>query len=48
MVGLLLLPGWVQSAHAKDVVIGYSGRTVAEMPFAWAGRKGFFKERGVS
>ena len=31
-------------SHGRDVVIGYSGRTIAEMPFAWASRRGFFKE----
>jgi NitT/TauT family transport system substrate-binding protein len=34
-------------AHGRDVTIGYSGRTIAEMPFAWAGRKGFFKESNL-
>ena len=34
-------------AAARDAVIGYSGRTIAEMPFAWASRKGFFKEANL-
>jgi NitT/TauT family transport system substrate-binding protein len=33
--------------HAREAVIGYSGRTIAEMPFAWASRKGFFKEANL-
>jgi ABC-type nitrate/sulfonate/bicarbonate transport system substrate-binding protein len=35
------------AAHGRDVAIGYSGRTIAEMPFAWASRKGFFKESNL-
>lgn len=50
-IGMVLLTfclsGWGAAVHAKDVVIGYSGRTVAEMPFAWASRKGFFKEANL-
>src|SRR5262245_50929744 len=34
-------------SQAGDVVIGYSGRTIAEVPFAWASRKGFFKEANL-
>ena len=45
-VGVLLL-SWSDAGHARDVVIGYSGRTIAEMPFAWGSRKGFFKEANV-
>src|SRR5258706_432207 len=44
--GMLLLT-WANTAHARDVVIGYSGRTIAEMPFAWDSRKGFFKEANL-
>jgi ABC-type nitrate/sulfonate/bicarbonate transport system substrate-binding protein len=44
--GMLLLT-WANTAHARDVVIGYSGRTIAEMPFAWGSRKGFFKEANL-
>jgi NitT/TauT family transport system substrate-binding protein len=35
------------TAQARDAVIGYAGRTIAEMPFAWAIRKGFFKEANL-
>jgi len=38
---------WTPVAHGRDVVIGYSGRTIAEMPFAWGSRKGFFKEANL-
>jgi NitT/TauT family transport system substrate-binding protein len=34
-------------AEGRDVTIGYSGRTIAEMPFAWASRKGFFREANL-
>jgi NitT/TauT family transport system substrate-binding protein len=34
-------------SQARDAVIGYSGRTIAEMPFAWASRKGYFKEANL-
>src|ERR1044071_895118 len=44
--GVLLLT-WANTAPARGVLIGYSGRTIAEMPFAWGSRKGFFKEANL-
>ena len=44
---LILLLGSLQESSARDAVIGYSGRTIAEMPFAWASRRGFFKEANL-
>ena len=44
---VVLLSGWATPAPGRDAVIGYSGRTIAEMPFAWASRKGFFKESNL-
>jgi len=38
---------WAPTSSARDVTIGYSGRTIAEMPFALASRKGFFKESNL-
>ena len=35
------------SSEARDVAIGYSGRTIAEMPYAWASKKGYFKEHNL-
>jgi NitT/TauT family transport system substrate-binding protein len=33
--------------EARDAVVGYSGRTIAEVPFAWASQKGFFREANL-
>ena len=46
LVALILIAGTGISA-ARDVTIGYSGRTIAEMPFVWASRRGFFKEANL-
>lgn len=46
LVAILLVDG-TGGAQARDVTIGYSGRTIAEMPFVWASRKGFFKESNL-
>ena len=43
----ILLIAATDITHARDVTIGYSGRTIAEMPFAWASRRGFFKESNL-
>ena len=47
IIGAVLLLTWTSATQARDVVIGYSGRTIAEMPFAWGSRKGFFKEANL-
>ena len=47
MIAGALLLCFANAAHARDVTIGYSGRTIAEMPFAWASRKGYFKESSL-
>jgi len=46
IVGALLLM-WTSATQARDVAIGYSGRTIAEVPYAWAIRKGYFKEENL-
>jgi hypothetical protein len=35
------------SSEARDVAIGCSGRTIAETPYAWASKKGYFKEHNL-
>jgi len=47
IIAAVLLLTWTSGTQAREVVIGYSGRTIAEMPFAWASRKGFFKEANL-
>ena len=47
LILLVWLLGLSHETQARDAVIGYSGRTIAEMPFAWASRKGFFKEANL-
>jgi len=47
VIAALSLLAWTRATQARDVVIGYSGRTIAEMPFAWGSRKGFFKEANL-
>jgi len=47
IIGAVLLLTWTSGTQAREAVIGYSGRTIAEMPFAWASRKGFFKEANL-
>ena len=47
VIGAVMLLTWTSATQARDVVIGYSGRTIAEMPFAWGSRKGFFKEANL-
>jgi ABC-type nitrate/sulfonate/bicarbonate transport system substrate-binding protein len=47
IIGAVLLLTWTSATQAREAVIGYSGRTIAEMPFAWASRKGFFKEANL-
>jgi ABC-type nitrate/sulfonate/bicarbonate transport system substrate-binding protein len=47
IIGAVLLLTWTSETQAREAVIGYSGRTIAEMPFAWASRKGFFKEANL-
>ncbi len=47
IIGAVLLLTWTSATQAHEAVIGYSGRTIAEMPFAWASRKGFFKEANL-
>ena len=47
IIGFVLPLAWTSATQGRDVVIGYSGRTIAEMPFAWGSRKGFFKEANL-
>jgi NitT/TauT family transport system substrate-binding protein len=47
LLAAALLLCFANLTYARDAVIGYSGRTIAEMPFAWASRKGFFKESNL-
>jgi NitT/TauT family transport system substrate-binding protein len=47
VIGAAVALTWTSATQARDVVIGYSGRTIAEMPFAWGSRKGFFKEANL-
>ena len=47
LILIILLLGLSDDTQARDAVIGYSGRTIAEMPFAWASRKGLFKEANL-
>ena len=35
------------SSEARDVGIGYSGRTIAETPYARAAKRGYFKEHNL-
>jgi len=45
VIGAAVALTWTSATQARDVVIGYSGRTIAEMPFAWGSRKGFLRKR---
>ncbi|MGH7817237.1 MAG: ABC transporter substrate-binding protein, partial [Candidatus Binatia bacterium] len=47
LLAAIMLVAGTDGVHARDVTIGYSGRTIAEMPFVWASRKGFFKESNL-
>ena len=41
IIGFVLPLAWTSVTQGRDVVIGYSGRTIAEMPFAWASERVF-------
>src|SRR5258705_3904042 len=47
VIAVVFLLTWTGATKARDVVIGYWGRRIAEMPFVWCSRKGFLKEANL-